>query len=59
MKSLHHIGTVFQRELSAYFNAAIAYIFIIVFILLNGGLFMTQFFIIGLAEMRAFFMLNF
>ncbi len=57
MKSLHHIGTVIQRELTAYINAAIAYIFIIVFILLNGGLFMTQFFIIGLAEMRAFFML--
>ncbi len=57
MKKLPHVLTVFRRELAAYFNAAIAYIFIIVFIFLNGGLFMTQFFVIGLAEMRPFFAL--
>lgn len=57
MSGLSHILTVFRRELSAYFNAAIAYIFIIVFILLNGGLYMTQFFLIGLADMRPFFLL--
>jgi len=50
-----HLLTVFRREIAAYFNAAIAYIFIIVFVLLNGGLFMTQFFIIGRADMRSFF----
>lgn len=50
-----HVFTVFRRELEAYFNAAIAYIFIIVFILLNGGLFMNQFFLVGLADMRPFF----
>jgi ABC-2 type transport system permease protein len=50
-----HVLTVFRREMAAYFNAAIAYIFIIVFMLLNGGLFMTQFFLIGLADMRPFF----
>lgn len=47
--------TVFKREISAYFSVAIAYIFIIVFVFLNGGLFMTQFFIVGLADMRPFF----
>jgi len=47
---------VFRRELAAYFNSAVAYIFIIVFVLLNGGLFMTQFFLIGRADMRPFFM---
>ncbi len=57
MKGLNHILTVFRRELSAYFNSSIAYIFIIVFILLNGGLYMTQFFVIGLADMRPFFLL--
>lgn len=57
MKSLSHILTVFRREFAAYFNSSIAYIFIIVFILLNGGLYMTQFFVIGLADMRPFFML--
>ncbi|MCM8776345.1 MAG: Gldg family protein, partial [Candidatus Omnitrophica bacterium] len=50
-----HIGTIFWREIAAYFNAAIAYIFMIVFVLLNGGLFMTNFFLIGDADMRAFF----
>lgn len=47
--------TIFRREISAYFNSAIAYIFIIVFVLLNGGLFMTQFFLYGRADMRPFF----
>lgn len=55
MKTLSHIFTVFRRELEAYFNAAIAYIFIIVFILLNGGLYMTSFFLAGVADMRPFF----
>jgi len=47
--------TIFYRELATYFNSAIAYIFVIVFILLNGGLFMTQFFLISRADMRPFF----
>ncbi len=47
--------TVFRREMAAYFNQAIAYIFIIVFVLVNGGLYMTQFFLIGRADMRSFF----
>lgn len=55
MKAVSPILTVFRRELDAYFNAAIAYIFIIVFILLNGGLFMNPFFLVGLADMRPFF----
>lgn len=53
--SLSHLFTVFRRETAAYFNAAIAYIFIIVFVLLNSGLFMTQFFLISRADMRPFF----
>jgi len=55
MTSTAHFLTVFRRELAAYFNSAIAYIFIIVFVVLNGGLFMTQFFLVGLADMRSFF----
>ena len=47
--------TIFKRESKAYFNSAIAYIFIIVFVLLANGLFMTQFFIVGRADMRPFF----
>lgn len=55
MTNLSHLATIFRRETAAYFNSAIAYIFIIVFILLNGGLFMTQFFLYGRADMRPFF----
>ncbi len=55
MINVSRLLTVFRREMAAYFNSAIAYIFIIVFIILNGGLFMTQFFLIGMADMRTFF----
>ena len=55
MVNIHNLVTIFRRELAAYFNSAIAYIFIIVFVLLNGGLFMTQFFLIGRTDMRPFF----
>lgn len=55
MMSLQHLWTVFRREVSAYFNSTIAYIFIIVFVLLNAGLYMMQFFIYARADMRPFF----
>ncbi|MBI3307049.1 MAG: Gldg family protein [Candidatus Omnitrophica bacterium] len=51
------ILTVFRRETAAYFNSSIAYIFIIVFVVLNGGFFMNTFFLIGRADMRSFFSL--
>ncbi|MCP4547363.1 MAG: ABC transporter permease subunit [bacterium] len=46
---------IFRRELAAYFNSPIAYIFIIVFLVLNAGLYMTPFFLQGQADMRSFF----
>ena len=52
---LKHAGVIFRRELAAYFNSPIAYIFIIVFIALNAGLFMTSFFLQGQADMRGLF----
>src|SRR3989338_4201519 len=47
--------TIFRRELSAYFGSAIAYIFLVVFILFTNGLYMVSFFQIGKADMRQFF----
>lgn len=35
---MNNIKTVFNREFAAYFNAPIAYIFIIVFLAVNSGL---------------------
>ncbi len=48
---LHIIG----RELRSYFNSPIAYCFIVVFLLVTCGLFMTTFFLAGVATMRPFF----
>ncbi len=47
--------TIFRRELGAYFNSAIAYIFLIVFAMVTCGLYMLSFFLIGRVEMRGFF----
>jgi ABC-type transport system involved in multi-copper enzyme maturation permease subunit len=47
--------TIFRREFAAYFNSPIAYIFIIAFLVLNSGLFMTGFFLTGNADLRGFF----
>jgi ABC-type transport system involved in multi-copper enzyme maturation permease subunit len=47
--------TIFRREFAAYFNSPIAYIFIIAFLVLNSGLFMTGFFLNGTADLRGFF----
>lgn len=47
--------SVFMRELFSYFNSPIAYIFIVVFVALTNGMFMSQFFLAGNADMRYFF----
>ncbi len=52
---MRNIWIIFKREFSSYFNSTIAYIFIVVFLLLNCGLFMNFFFIGGQIEMRSFF----
>ena len=55
MKKSSNLLIILNRELAAYFNSPIAYIFLVIFTLLNGGLFMTQFFLVGRVDMRAFF----
>ncbi|MFQ5647238.1 MAG: Gldg family protein [bacterium] len=52
---MNGLGAIFRRELKAYFDSAIAYIFIIVFLLITCGLFMSTFFLARMAEMRSFF----
>ena len=52
---MSNVITIFRREFAAYFNSPIAYIFIIVFLAINCGLFMTPFFLAGQADMRDFF----
>ncbi|MFH1798268.1 MAG: Gldg family protein [Candidatus Omnitrophota bacterium] len=52
---MNNTTTILNREIKAYFNSAIAYIFIVVFLLMSAGLFMTQFFLMSSADMRGFF----
>ncbi|MFC1736130.1 Gldg family protein, partial [Candidatus Hydrogenedentota bacterium] len=49
------ISTVFKRDFFAYFTSPIGYIFIVVFLLISVGLYMTPFFTYPSADMRAFF----
>src|SRR5215467_10177508 len=52
---MQNLWTIFRRELAAYYTSAIGYIFIMVFLSLSVGLFMTPFFTFLSADMRAFF----
>ncbi len=54
-EAMSNLLTILRRELSAYFNSAIAYIFLIVFLVFTNGLFMLQFFQVGKADMRGLF----
>jgi ABC-2 type transport system permease protein len=55
MCTMQNLWTIFRRELAAYYTSAIGYIFMIVFLVLSVGLFMTPFFTVLNADMRAFF----
>lgn len=46
---------LFKKELMAYFNSPIAYIFIGVFLIVGNWLFFKNFFLIGQASLRAYF----
>jgi ABC-2 type transport system permease protein len=52
---MNNIYTIFKRELKGYFNSAIAYICITVFLVLVKWLFFRVFFIEGQANLRNFF----
>lgn len=52
---MNHIWTISKKELRAYFNSPLAYIFIDVFLLVTGWLFFQNYFVLGKADMRSFF----
>ena len=49
------IYTLFKKELMAYFNSPVAYIFIGVFLVVGNWLFFKNFFLIGEASLRSYF----
>ncbi|MDQ1256277.1 MAG: transp aux protein, partial [Candidatus Hydrogenedentes bacterium] len=52
---MKNIVTVLRRDLSAYFTSPIGYIFMIVYVLISVGLYMTSFFAFPVADMRPYF----
>lgn len=54
---MRNIITIFKKEFASYFNSPIAYIFIAVFLLVSNWLFFQNFYLIGQADMRGYFML--
>lgn len=52
---MNDVAIIFRRELKQYFYSPIAYVFSIIFIVLNASLYMFHFFFLGNADMRAFF----
>lgn len=49
---MNAILAIYRRELNAYFNSAIAYMFLTAFLLLAGWFFFSSFFIAGQADIR-------
>ena len=47
--------TILRRDLGAYFTSPIGYIFMIVFVIISVGLYITSFFAFPVADMRSYF----
>ncbi len=52
---MNDIAIIFKREFRAYFYSPIAYVFSVIFIVLNASIYMFHFFFFGNADMRSFF----
>jgi ABC-type uncharacterized transport system involved in gliding motility auxiliary subunit len=52
---MSNVRTILRRDLGAYFTSPIGYIFIMVFITISVGLYITSFFTFPVADMRSYF----
>ena len=52
---MHNILTIYKKELNSFFTSPMAYIFLVVFALINGYFFTNTFFLYNQANMRALF----
>jgi len=52
---MKNILTILRRDLGAYFTSPIGYIFMIVYVLISVGLYITSFFTFPIADMRPYF----
>ena len=55
---MHNVKTVFLKELSSFFYSPMAYIFLVVFALVNGYFFTNTFFLYDQSDMRALFIIT-
>lgn len=52
---MHNIMTIYKKELRSFFTSPMAYIFLVVFSLVNGYFFTNTFFLYNQSDMRALF----
>ncbi|MDK2976964.1 MAG: gliding motility-associated transport system permease protein [Candidatus Marinimicrobia bacterium] len=52
---MNAIRLIYRKEMSAYFNSAVAYITLIIFLLINGWFFTSSFFLVGQSDLRILF----
>ena len=52
---MHNTKSVFLKEIRSFFNSPMAYIFLVIFAVVNGYFFVNTFFLIGQADMRSLF----
>jgi ABC-2 type transport system permease protein len=55
MWEMHNIMTIYKKELRSFFTSPMAYIFLVVFTLVNGYFFTNTFFLYNQSDMRALF----
>ncbi|MDM8517193.1 ABC transporter permease subunit [Desulfobacterales bacterium HSG16] len=56
-ESVNNVKAIMKRELTGYFGSALAYVFIVIFLLLSGffTFYISKFFEVGQADLRGFF----
>lgn len=52
---MKNVLTIFRRDIGSYFTSPIGYIFMMVFVLISVGLYITSFFTFPIADMRPYF----
>jgi ABC-2 type transport system permease protein len=55
MGFLEAVRIIAMREVGAYFDSSIAYVYTIAFVILANGIFMNEFFLTGIVDMTGFF----
>ncbi len=53
--SFHNTGTIFRKELRSYFNSAVAYVVIVVFLAIVGWFHASNLFVANVASLRLLF----